>query len=110
MLELVDGGVYTSEIQYTKPHQEAFLAAMAAIGIDRPERCVFVGDRPYDDVSGAAAIGMRAVFVPHSDMPVDQQVPVEVRPDAIIGRLAEVLDLVDGWTSGSLAQRSVYSR
>ncbi len=97
VFELVDGGVYTSEIAYTKPHGEAFLAAMTAIGVSAPERCVFVGDRPYDDISGAAAIGMRAVFVPHSDIPADQQVPVDVRPDAVVTRLAEVLDHVDAW-------------
>jgi putative hydrolase of the HAD superfamily len=97
VLDLVDGGVYTSEIAYTKPHEEAFLAAMSAIGVDRPERCVFVGDRPYDDISGAASVGMRAVFVPHSDLPADQHVPIDVRPDAIVNRLAEVLDHVDAW-------------
>ena len=97
VLDLVDGGVYTSEIRYTKPHEEAFLAAMAAVGVDDPARCVFVGDRPYDDISGAAAVGMRAVFVPHSDIPADQQVPIDVRPDAVVHRLAEVLDHVDRW-------------
>ena len=97
VLELVDGGVYTSEIAYTKPHEEAFLTAMAAIGVDAPERCVFVGDRPYDDISGATALGMRAVLVPHSDIPDDQQVPTDVRPDAVVDRLAEVLDHVDTW-------------
>jgi putative hydrolase of the HAD superfamily len=97
VLELVDGGVYTSEIAYTKPHQEAFLAAMAAIGVDAPERCVFVGDRPYDDISGATAIGMRAVLVPHSDIPAEEKVSVDVRPDAVVNRLAEVLDHIDSW-------------
>lgn len=97
VLELVDGDVYTSEIPYTKPHEAAFRSAMAAIGVDDPERCVFVGDRPYDDISGARALGMRAVFVPHSDLPAAQQVPVDVRPDAVVDRLAEVLHHVDTW-------------
>ena len=99
VLNLVDGGVYTSEIAYTKPHAEAFLAAMAAVGIDAPERCVFVGDRPFDDISGAAALGMRAVLVPHSDIPVEER--VEVRPDAVVNRLAEVLGHVDIWRSSA---------
>jgi FMN phosphatase YigB (HAD superfamily) len=97
VLELVDGGVYTSEIPYTKPHEAAFREAMSAIGVDDPTRCVFVGDRPYDDISGAHALGMRAVFVPHSDIPVTQQVPVDVRPDAVVNRLAEVVQHVDAW-------------
>ena len=40
---------------------------------------------------------MRAVLVPHSDIPADQQVPVDVVPDGVAQRLLDVLDLVDGW-------------
>ena len=32
VLELIDGAVYTSEIDWVKPHQEAFRAVMAAVG------------------------------------------------------------------------------
>ena len=46
VLDLFDGAVYTSEIPWTKPHPEAFRAAMAAVGADDPARVVFVGDRP----------------------------------------------------------------
>lgn len=101
VLEMVDGDVYTSEIDYTKPHEEAFRSAMAAVGATDPTRCVFVGDRPYDDISGAAALGMHAVFVPHSNLQVEQQVPVDVQPDAVVQRLAEVLHHVNAWGSGT---------
>lgn len=97
VLDLIDGGAYTSELSHTKPHEVAFRAAMAAIGVDDPARCVFVGDRPYDDISGAAAFGMRTAFVPHSTIPADQQVPVDVRPDAVIDRLPELIGHVDAW-------------
>ena len=53
VLGLIDGAVYSSEIRWSKPHPEAFQAAMAAVGEDDPASCVFVGDRPYDDVHGA---------------------------------------------------------
>lgn len=97
VLELVDGAVYSSEIAYTKPHPEAFLAAMSAIGATDPARLVFVGDRPYDDIHGAKAVGMRAVLVPHSMIPLDQGGPSEGEPDAVIQRLADLLPLVDEW-------------
>jgi putative hydrolase of the HAD superfamily len=97
VLDLVHGAVYTSEIAHTKPHPEAFRAAMAAVGVADPERCVFVGDRPYDDISGAHAVGMRAVFVPHSEIPASQQMPVDVSPDAVIDRLADLIAHVDAW-------------
>jgi HAD superfamily hydrolase (TIGR01509 family) len=97
VLDLLDGAVYTSEIAHTKPHPEAFRSAMAAVGVTDPERCVFVGDRPYDDISGARAMGMRAVLIPHSEIPVSQQVPVDVEPDAVIDRLVDLLAHIDLW-------------
>ena len=97
VLHLLDGAVYTSEIAHTKPHPEAFRSAMTAVGVADPARCVFVGDRPYDDISGARAMGMRAVLVPHSEIPISQQVPVDVEPDAVINRLADLLPHIDAW-------------
>jgi len=40
---------------------------------------------------------LRAVLVPHSDIPASQQVPVDVRPDGVAHRLLDVLGYVDGW-------------
>ena len=54
VLDLVDGDVYTSEIPWTKPSPKAFGAAMAAVGVADPARCVYVGDRLFDDIWGAA--------------------------------------------------------
>ena len=99
VLELIDGAVYTSEIPYVKPHPAAFEAAMSAVGCTVAGRCVYVGDRPFEDVFGAQRAGMRAVLVPHSDIPQAQQVPVEVSPDAVVHELREVLDVVDGWNA-----------
>jgi len=101
VLHLVDGAVYTSETPSGKPHADAFLAAMACVGVEDPDRCVFVGDRPWDDIQGAQQVGMRAVLVPHSDIPEHQQVPVDVTPDAVVHRLGEVLDVVRGWNLGA---------
>jgi putative hydrolase of the HAD superfamily len=93
VLELIDGAVYTSEIPWVKPHPEAFRAAMRAVGVTDPGSCVFVGDRPYDDVYGAKSMGMRAVLVPNSDVPAFGG----AAPDAVITRLAELPGHIDGW-------------
>ena len=93
VLDLIDGAVYTSEIDWTKPHPEAFRAAMTAVGVSDPGSCVFVGDRPYDDVHGAQSAGMRAVLVPNSDVP-----PFDAAvPDAVITRLSELTSHLDAW-------------
>jgi len=93
VLNLIDGAVYSSEIAWAKPHPEAFRAAMAAVGVDDPADCVFVGDRPYDDVHGAKGAGMRAVLIPNSHVPAfDGAVP-----DAVITRLSELPRHLDAW-------------
>jgi putative hydrolase of the HAD superfamily len=97
VLELIDGAVYTSEIPWTKPHAEAFRAALDAVAVDDPASAVFVGDRLFDDIHGAKSVGMRAVLVPHSDIPVTQLGPVEGEPDAVVQRLRDLLEVVDAW-------------
>ncbi len=99
VLALIDGDVYSSEIPWVKPHPEAFGAAKAAVGVSDPAACVYVGDRPYEDVHGSQRAGMRAVLVPHSEIPADQQVPVDVTPDGVAHRLLDVLTLVDDWNA-----------
>jgi HAD superfamily hydrolase (TIGR01549 family) len=97
VLHLFDACVWTSELPWTKPHPTAFRAAMAAVGVTDPSRCVYVGDRPYDDISGAKGVGMRAVLVPHSQIPAVQQVPVDVRPDAVIQHLGDLPEVLADW-------------
>ena len=94
---LIDAAVYTSEIPWTKPHPEAFHAALAALGHSDPRCAVFVGDRLWDDIHGAQQVGMRAVYVPHSDIPESQRGPVDGHPDATVQTLADLLPLVDRW-------------
>jgi len=93
VLDLIDGAVYSSEIDWTKPHPEAFLAAMAAVGVSDPGLCVFVGDRPWDDIHGAQSVGMRAVLVPNSDVPTF----ADAIPDAVISSLSELVPLIESW-------------
>jgi putative hydrolase of the HAD superfamily len=66
---------------------------MAAVGVDDPQACVFVGDRPFDDIYGAKRLGMRAVLLPNSAVPPHG----EAVPDAVIGRLADLLPHVESW-------------
>jgi putative hydrolase of the HAD superfamily len=94
---LIDAAVYTCEIPWTKPHPEAFRAAMTAVGISDPARCVFIGDRPFDDIFGARRVGMRTVLVPHSEIPDAQRGHTDGEPDAVILSLTELLEVVDRW-------------
>lgn len=99
VLDLVDGDVYTSEVPWTKPSPHAFAAAMAAVGATDPSRCVYVGDRLFDDVWGARNAGLRAIHVPHSDIPPEQVGHSVGEPDAVAHELREIPSIVAGLCS-----------
>ena len=88
--DLIDGDVYSSEIPWTKPSPRAFAAAMAAVGASDPARCVYVGDRLFDDIWGARNAGLRAIHIPHSDIPTEQVGHTEGEPDAVAHRVGDV--------------------
>ena len=90
--EVIDVRCYTSELDYTKPHPDAFATVLDALNVDEPERVVFVGDRPYDDIFGAQSVGMRAVLRPNPLVP-----GYEVEPDAVIEALPELVPTIDRW-------------
>jgi putative hydrolase of the HAD superfamily len=98
VLDLIDADVYSSELAWTKPHPLAFRAAAAALGVE-PSEAIYVGDRPFEDIHGSQRAGMRAIWVPHSQIPVAQQVLVEVVPDGVAHELLDILDIIDGWQS-----------
>lgn len=95
LASLIDARCYTSELERTKPHGDAFAAVMRQLGLDDPAGVLFVGDRLFDDVWGARNFGMTAVWkrnaaVPHYD----------VEPDATIDDLSELVPLIDAWVTG----------
>jgi putative hydrolase of the HAD superfamily len=94
VLDLIDGDVYTSEIAVTKPSRQAFELALAAVGAVDPARCVYVGDRLFDDVWGSQNAGMKAIHIPHSVIPAEQVGHSEGVPDAVAHELSEIPAIV----------------
>jgi putative hydrolase of the HAD superfamily len=56
----LDFSVFSSEVGMRKPHPAIFERALEGLGVE-PERALFVGDRLYEDVRGAAEVGMTTV-------------------------------------------------
>ena len=96
VLHLIDADLYSSEIEHVKPAPEAFQAICAALGVE-PEFSVYVGDRLFEDVHGPQQIGMRAILIPHSDLPDNQRVAVDAIPDAIAHQLSEIAGIISSW-------------
>ena len=58
--ERIDYAVFSSEVGKRKPHPEIFERALEALEV-APDEALFVGDRLYEDVRGAAEVGMTTV-------------------------------------------------
>ena len=96
LAHLLDARVYTSDLEYTKPHPSAFEAALASVGVTDPSRAVYVGDRPYDDIFGAQRVGMRAVLRPNAHVPA-----FDVTPDGHAEHLSDLLPLIERWQNSA---------
>jgi putative hydrolase of the HAD superfamily len=71
----------------TKPDPEPFLLAARKLGV-RPSECVVVGDKPFTDIKGGNAAGMRTIFVERRDWGVEE------RPDFKIASLSEIAEIL----------------
>ena len=60
LAQRLDFSLFSSEIGLRKPHPAIFEHALGALGVE-PERTLFVGDRLFEDVRGAAELGMTTV-------------------------------------------------
>ena len=58
--DLLDVAVFSSEVGKRKPHPAIFEEALGALDV-AAEDTLFVGDRLYEDVRGAAELGMTTV-------------------------------------------------
>jgi putative hydrolase of the HAD superfamily len=56
----LDFSVFSSEFGLRKPHPAIFERALEVLGVEA-EQSLFVGDRLYEDVRGAAEVGMTTV-------------------------------------------------
>jgi putative hydrolase of the HAD superfamily len=72
---------------HTKPDPDSFLLAASNLGL-RAGECVFVGDKPFTDIKGAKAAGMRTILLNRRDWGISE------RADFTISSLAELPGLI----------------
>ncbi|MBU3058513.1 HAD family hydrolase [Pseudomonas indica] len=80
------------ELGVGKPDPHPFREALKRAGVEA-EYAVHIGDHPSDDIQGAQAAGLRAIWY----NPQGKAWPAERAPDAEICSLAELPALLSGW-------------
>lgn len=96
ILHLFDYLLFTSETVAAKPHRSVFTDVLYNLDV-APEEAAFVGDRLFDDIHGAQSVGMRGIWIPHSNIPASQSSDLGITPDATVQSLSDISLVIDGW-------------
>ncbi|MGI6244786.1 MAG: HAD family hydrolase [Pseudochelatococcus sp.] len=76
-----------------KPEPAIFRRAAERLGVSVVD-CVFVGDSPEADMIGARSLNMKTIWFPNGAVWPEHY---DWQPDAVIGSLPEIRDLIEGW-------------
>jgi len=93
LAEYIDILIMSSITNIRKPSPKMFKMAVEIMNV-KPERSVYIGDKPNRDVEGPRRAGYRlAIILSNNKLkPVSELDPIQ-RPDIIIKSFNELLDL-----------------
>ena len=91
LLSFFEYRLTAADIGYVKPHPNIYYELLDRMEVS-PDRAVFVGDRPKNDIAGANAVGLVSVLMdpPHLTRDLDGVVP-----DYVIPCLTDLLPILD---------------
>ncbi|KAB8142348.1 HAD family hydrolase [Chloroflexia bacterium SDU3-3] len=87
LLQHIDHAIFSGDLGIWKPSPQIFQSMLAALGV-APSEAFFVGDSPQEDIAGAQAVGMPAVWLANREFPTGG-----IRPDFTITSLTDLLRL-----------------
>ena len=89
---MVDDAVFSCRVGAMKPEPEIYLLACERLGVVADE-VVFVGDGGFNELPGAAAVGMRPIQARwYRDREVDWDLEVELPGSASLGGLLSLIE------------------
>lgn len=87
--DMFETRIYSSEVEYRKPHPEIFRIALNAVGL-QPDNAIFVGDSLKADIAGANRAGMITVL---RDL-AGRRKPGRIKPDHTLTEMTELPQIV----------------
>lgn len=83
--------IFSSTFQLRKPHPDIFREGAKLAGVD-PAKCVYIGDRYLEDITGPAKIGMSSILKKVKNRDYPDPLPAGLRS---INSLSELVDHLD---------------
>ncbi len=88
-----DAMLFSADAGKWKPSPDPYLDLLNQLNI-QPEKSIFVGDDPANDMVGGQKAGLRTVLIRSSER---FHLPDSVKPDATIGHLSELHEVLIRW-------------
>jgi len=87
--QFFNAAVVSEENGWRKPHKRIFADALERLQV-RAEETVYIGDSPLEDIQGAAAAGIKTVFVQSQFYTLKDLQASGLKPDVIVEDLKEI--------------------
>ena len=78
-------------VGWRKPSERIFTHTLRCLGVSA-EEAIYVGDSPFEDVEGAAAVGMKTVFIPSQFCSMRDLQESGRKPDFVVSCVRELHD------------------
>jgi putative hydrolase of the HAD superfamily len=79
----------SEDVGWRKPNIRIFQEVLKRLGANA-EETVYIGDSPLEDIGGAAAVGMRTIFLPSQFYTLENLRKSHVKPDLIVKDICEL--------------------
>jgi len=79
----------SEDVGWRKPNRKIFEEALRRLRVMAQET-IYVGDCPKEDIGGAAATGMKTVFVPSQFYSLETLIESRLKPDLIVNGICEL--------------------
>jgi putative hydrolase of the HAD superfamily len=79
----------SEDVSWRKPHTKVFEEILRRLDA-KAEETVYIGDSPLEDIKGAAAVGMKTIFVPSQFYSLENLYESRQKPDLIVKNICEL--------------------
>lgn len=88
----------SAQIGFCKPDRRCFEYILNKLGVS-PTQAIMVGDDLKNDILGAHELGMKTIYVKKNFKITPMEAPTQVKPDAEISNLTEIIPIIDKWNN-----------
>lgn len=92
--EFIDAPVFSAEVGVRKPNPQMYRTACERLGVE-PAECIYVGDGGSGELTGATAMGMRAVLLADDGWATGHRYDADDWQGETVHHLADVPALLD---------------